>query len=190
MIDISNDILRTAVTDKDRIMLLPMRTCDVPDILKLEKRCYSLPWSASAYVTEVGNPSAQYLIAKTSDGALVGYGGVWVVMDEMHITTLAVDPLLRGKRVGERMLIELMLEGMKRGAVRATLEVRQNNVVAHSLYLKYGFKDIAIRKNYYSDNSENAIIMWAEEIDSPANVQKLRQNLRQIEVIHGHSRQG
>jgi ribosomal-protein-alanine N-acetyltransferase len=162
-----------------------MLRSDVPDVMKLEKRVCSLPWNANAYITEIGNPSAKYLIAKQDNGALVGYGGVWVVMDEMHITTLAVDPTHRGAKVGERLLIELIFAGIERGAARATLEVREGNTAARNLYRKYGYADVAMRKRYYSDNGENAMIMWAEEINSKAFMDMMRLRLGEIERLHG-----
>jgi ribosomal-protein-alanine N-acetyltransferase len=174
----------------ERIVLSSMQVRDVPEVMNLEKRCYSLPWSANAYLTEIANPNAYYVTAKPANGILIGYGGVWVVMDEMHITTLAVEPAMRGRRIGERMLIRLLQEGMKRGAARATLEVRQHNTIAHKLYLKYEFKDVAIRKAYYSDNGENAVIMWAEDVTSLAYTAMLSKNLRQIEAVHGESEAG
>jgi [ribosomal protein S18]-alanine N-acetyltransferase len=185
MIDLLNDTAQRMNDERGRILVVDMCNADVPDVMSLEKRCYSLPWSSNAYITEIGNPNAHYLVAKLGNGLLIGYGGVWVVMDEMHITTLAVEPVMRGRRIGERMLIRLLQEGMKRGAVRATLEVRQRNEVAHNLYLKYGFKDVAIRRAYYSDNGENAVIMWAEDVVAPTNTTMLRRNLRQLELLHG-----
>ena len=144
-----------------------MRLEDIEHVSRLERRCYSLPWSSSAYVTEVGNPSAYYIVATETDNTVVGYAGMWVVMDELHITTIAVDPSRRGRRIGERLLLDLTEEGIRRGASRATLEVRERNAVARRMYEKYGFEDIAIRKNYYSDNGENAIIMWANDLTLP-----------------------
>jgi len=187
MIDLLNDPSLARRDRYERVMVLDMRTSDVEEVMSLEKRCYSMPWSSSAYITEIGNPNAQYLVAKLANGLLIGYGGVWVVMDEMHITTLAVEPAMRGRRIGERMLIRLLQEGMKRGAVRATLEVRQRNDVAHNLYLKYGFKDVAIRRAYYSDNGENGIIMWAEDVIAPQNRAMLRRRLRELELQHGEA---
>ncbi|HEX5324152.1 MAG TPA: ribosomal protein S18-alanine N-acetyltransferase [Capsulimonadaceae bacterium] len=156
-----------------RIHIGPMRLSDIEGVSKLERRCYTLPWSSSAYVTEINNANAHYIVAKTEDGGLVGYGGIWVIMDELHVTTLAVDPSARGRKVGERMLIVLMEEGIRRGAARATLEVRQSNRVAQQLYRKYGFQEVAMRRSYYSDNGENAVIMWAEELRSPGYQQTL-----------------
>ena len=129
-----------------------MQVTDIPQVSHLERRCYALPWNASAYATEIGNSIAYYTVAKDSDGLVVGFAGMWVIMDEIHITTLAVDPDVRGKSVGERLLLDMLEAGMERGAHRATLEVRKHNLAAHNLYLKYGFEDVAIRKKYYSDN--------------------------------------
>ena len=149
------------------VLVRRMRLEDIEHVSRLERRCYSLPWSSSAYVTEVGNPSAYYIVATERDNTVIGYAGMWVVMDELHITTIAVDPSRRGRRIGERLLLDLIEEGITRGASRATLEVRERNAVARRLYEKYGFEDVAIRKNYYSDNGENAIIMWANDLTLP-----------------------
>ena len=156
------------------VTLRPMRLEDIEHVSRLERRCYTLPWSSSAYATEVGNPSAYYVVSVDPDGTITGYAGMWVIMDELHITTIAVDPVQRGRRIGERLLLSLIEEGMARGAERATLEVRERNAVAHNLYQKYGFEDVAVRKNYYSDNHENALIMWANDMLSPGYQDMLR----------------
>ena len=150
-----------------KITIRVMRIEDIEYVSRLERRCYTLPWSSSAYVTEVGNSNAYYTVAILADGTIAGYAGMWVIMDELHMTTIAVDPSVRGLKIGERLLIDVIREGIKRGAERATLEVRERNTVAHNLYLKYGFEDVAVRKNYYSDNGENAIIMWANDLILP-----------------------
>jgi len=152
-----------------------MRLEDIEHVSRLERRCYTLPWSSSAYVTEVGNPSAYYTVAMLPDGTLAGYAGMWVNMGEAHLTTIAVDPVNRGLKIGERLLLDLLEEGLRRGADRATLEVRERNIVARNLYLKYGFDDVAVRKSYYGDNGENARIMWANDLRSPAYRDLLRE---------------
>ena len=164
------------------VLLRPMRLEDIEHVSRLERRCYALPWSSSAYATEVGNPSAYYTVATEPDNTIVGYAGMWVIMDELHITTIAVDPVQRGRKIGERLLLDLIEEGMARGAERATLEVRERNTVAHNLYLKYGFEDVAIRKNYYSDNGENALIMWANDLFSSAYQAMLRDYKAHLEA--------
>ncbi len=156
------------------VTIRPMRVEDIEHVSRLERRCYTLPWSSSAYVTEVGNPSAYYTVAVLPDGAIVGYAGMWVNMGEAHLTTIAVDPIRRGLKIGERLLLDMLEEGLSRGGDRASLEVREHNSVARNLYSKYGFEDVAVRKSYYSDNGENAIIMWANDLRSPAYQYLLR----------------
>lgn len=156
------------------VRIARMRHSDIEAVTRLERICQPLPWSANAYTTELNNPNAFYAVAKTDEGELAGYGGIWVVMDEMHVTNLATNPTVRGRRVGERLLIYLIRAGTERGARRATLEVRESNYVAHNLYLKYGFEDVAVRRQYYSDNRENARIMWAEDITGPAYQEKIK----------------
>lgn len=165
MIDTPARLAESAVPSSSPV-IRRMRLEDIEHVSRLERRCYTLPWSSSAYVTEVGNPNAYYTVAKLGE-IVVGYAGMWVIMDEAHLTTIAVDPSFRGRKIGERLLLDLIDEGVQRGAERATLEVRERNVVAHALYQKYGFGDVAVRKNYYSDNGENALIMWANDLISP-----------------------
>jgi len=160
-----------------------MRVEDIEHVSRLERKCYSLPWSSSAYVTEVGNHSAYYSVAKDMDGIVVGYAGMWCVMAEMHITTIAVDPDRRGERFGERLLIDLLNYGYKHGATHGTLEVREHNRPARNMYLKYGFIDVAQRRHYYSDNGENAIIMWATDLYDPRFLARLRELKKQAGPI-------
>jgi ribosomal-protein-alanine N-acetyltransferase len=109
------------------------------------------------------NKSAYYVVARL-DGKIVGYTGMWIIMDESHITTLGVDPAYRGKKIGEQLLVALLDEAQKRHARRSTLEVRETNAVAQNLYRKYGFVPAAIRRGYYTDNGENAIVMWVDDM--------------------------
>jgi ribosomal-protein-alanine N-acetyltransferase len=107
------------------------------------------------------------------DRRIVGYGGMWVVMDEAHITTLAVDPPFRRRKIAQRLLMALLEEAVILGAVRATLEVRETNLAAQNLYHKFGFRVTGVRKAYYTDNGENALVMWAEGIGEPEYVGRL-----------------
>jgi ribosomal-protein-alanine N-acetyltransferase len=153
-----------------------MRGTDIEHVSRVERRSFPTSWSTQAYVTEIANPSACYLVALVSD-ALVGYGGTWVIMDEAHITTLGVDPVARGQKIGECLLGELLLAGQRLGATRATLEVRRSNTAARRLYEKYGFTAAGERRGYYSDNGEDAIIMWINDMTAPAWRQQFH-NLR------------
>lgn len=154
-----------------------MRRADLEAVQRIDRRCFPTPWLPSAYLTELSNHAACYLVARVGL-EVVGYGGQWVIMDEAHITTLAVDPLQQRRRIGERLLQALMEEAILQGANHTTLEVRESNRSAQNLYRKYGFREAAIRKNYYTDNGENAIVMWADEIHTIAYSRLLR-DLRQ-----------
>lgn len=100
--------------------------------------------------------------------AIVGFAGLWLMVDESHVTTIAVHPDYRGKGIGELMLSSLIGISYEIGARMVTLEVRVSNSVAQNLYRKYGFKDAGVRKRYYSDNHEDALIMWTDEIHGQA----------------------
>ena len=140
-----------------------MQLEDIDQVVELDKKCFPTPWSASAYSTEMSNTSAYYIVAR-SNGRIVGFAGMWLIMDEAHITTIGVEPELRGRKIGERMLLHLLEESVHRGARRATLEVRKSNRAAQNLYYKYGFKSAAIRKAYYTNNKEDALVMWIDDM--------------------------
>ncbi|MCS6937979.1 MAG: ribosomal protein S18-alanine N-acetyltransferase [Roseiflexaceae bacterium] len=113
--------------------------------------------------------------ASTRDFPIVGYGGVWLSVDEGHITTIAVAPAYRGRGIGELLLNGLIDQALDLHADVLTLEVRVSNIVAQQLYLKYGFRPAGTRPRYYTDNGEDALIMWTDPIRSPAYQEKLRQ---------------
>ena len=152
---------------EEQITVRPLRGTDIEQVSRIERGSFPTPWNTQAYVTEIANPSACYLVA-TSGETVIGYTGMWVIMDEAHITTLAVDPEHRRRRIGERLLSELLVHARKRGAMRATLEVRENNESARNLYEKYGFAAVHVRRAYYSDNNENATIMWIDDMTTAA----------------------
>ena len=118
--------------------------------------------------------------ALPNSGTVIGYAGLWMMLDEAHVTTLGVHPDYRGSQFGELLLIGLIDLAMQLGASWLTLEVRVSNVVAQNLYKKYYFKEEGVRRKYYSDNNEDAFIMWSEEITKPAFREKyarLKQSL-------------
>ena len=150
-----------------------MQREDVPRVMEIERECFPTPWHESAYLTEVTNRSAYYVVA-CKDSQIVGFAGMWVIVDEAHITTLGVARDSRGLKIGEMLLTSLLDEAMRRHARRATLEVRQSNEVAQNLYHKYGFSPAAIRKGYYTDNQENAIVMWIDNMTTSFYIDKYR----------------
>jgi ribosomal-protein-alanine N-acetyltransferase len=112
--------------------------------------------------------------------SIVGYAGIWVMTDEAHVTTIASHPNLRGRGIGELLLVALVHRGMEVGARWMTLEVRATNMVAQSLYRKYTFKEMGVRRRYYSDNGEDALVMWTDALDSDSFRTALDQNERRL----------
>lgn len=135
---------------------------DIPSVVEIEKRCFSVPWTKGAFETEIKkNKLALYLVAFMED-QVVGYGGMWMIIDEGHITNIAVHPDFQGKKVGEGITRALLEEAAARKLYRVTLEVRKSNIIAQNLYKKLGFVACGIRPGYYSDNGEDALIMWKD----------------------------
>jgi len=167
-----------------RVTVEPMSSTDIPRVLEIERESFRTPWPRDAYVHELKeNRLATYFIAKAGE-QIVGYCGMWVILDEAHITTIAVDPEFRGMHVGERLLIGLIDASVDRGARWMTLEVRRSNLSAQKLYKKYGFREIGTRKAYYSDNREDAIIMWTGSLLDTGfkdRLTELRENLERSE---------
>jgi ribosomal-protein-alanine N-acetyltransferase len=132
---------------------------DLPAVHRIERASFSVPWPDEAYRSELqANRLASYLVVRAEDD-VVAYGGIWLMVDEAHITTFAVDPAWRRQRVGETLLVALLDLALARRAREATLEVRLSNVAARRLYEKYGFRPVGLRPRYYSDNGEDALIM-------------------------------
>ena len=134
---------------------------DIDGVYKIEKISFADPWSKESIRTELKNPLSNYIVCER-DGVIVGYLGVWFIIDEAHITNVAVDPSHRKAGIGSS-LIEKLVEDCKKSNIKSiTLEVRKSNIIAQNLYRKYGFKPGGIRKEYYNDNKEDAIIMWKQ----------------------------
>lgn len=135
---------------------------DIPDVMVVEHDAFTLPWTEEAFRNELKmNHFAHYMVMEY-EGRTVGYAGMWTIVDEAHITNIALLGAYRGRKWGERLLSELMKTASFMGMERITLEVRVSNEVAKRLYAKKGFKPAGIRKGYYSDNGEDALIMWAD----------------------------
>ena len=137
-----------------------MELSDIEDILVVEKLSFSIPWSRDSFEKEiVDNNLATYLVAKVNEKA-VGYIGMWKVLNEGHITNVAVHPEFRHQGIGDQLVSELLSLCEKENIDFVTLEVRKSNQKAIRLYEKHGFVAEGIRKAYYQDNKEDAIIMW------------------------------
>ncbi|WP_409291110.1 ribosomal protein S18-alanine N-acetyltransferase [Peribacillus sp. SCS-37] len=135
---------------------------DIEQVLAVEHQSFTLPWSREAFENELmNNKYALYLVLE-DEGRVIGYCGTWLVLDEAHITNIAILPEYRGRSLGEALLVKMMQTVMQMGAISITLEVRVSNVPAQSLYRKLGFQNGGIRKRYYTDNYEDALVMWVK----------------------------
>ena len=149
------------------LRITPMALDDLVAVQEIERASFTTPWPAHAYRQEIEtNRLAHYLVARVGD-ALVAYAGIWLMVDEAHVTTFAVHPDWRRRRIGERLLLALLDLAVDRRAREATLEVRLSNLAARRLYEKYGFRPVGIRPRYYSDDGEDALIMTTEDLGSP-----------------------
>jgi ribosomal-protein-alanine N-acetyltransferase len=154
------------VSPEPILRIRPMTAADLPSVQLIERVSFTTPWPPQAYGQELEtNRLAHYLVALIGD-ELVAYGGVWLMVDEAHITTFAVHPGYRRRRIGERLLLALLDLAVDRHAREATLEVRLSNLPARRLYEKYGFRPVGIRPRYYSDDGEDALIMTTEPLAS------------------------
>jgi len=149
-----------------RLDIVTMDESDVAEVVRLERLAFPATWPADAFMRELRENKLAYYFVGRMDGTIVAYGGIWVILEDSHVTTIAVDPRYRGQKIGEAMLRHLLAEAMERGASWMTLEVRESNVVSQNLYRKYGFATVSTRKGYYSDNGENALVMWAGNLKS------------------------
>ena len=132
----------------------------IDQIMVIENLSFSIPWSRESFLDEISSNRFAHYICAQIDGRIVGYAGMWKVCDEGHITNIAVHPDYRGRGIGEKLLAALIEQAGNGGIRSLTLEVRKNNLVAQRLYIKFGFSVQGIRKAYYSDNNEDALIMW------------------------------
>ncbi len=133
---------------------------DIDALAKLDSLCFTLAWSRSSFEFEIKeNLKAIYLVADYK-GKIIGYGGIWIILDEGHITNIAVHPDFRNMGIGAKLITDLIELSERRGANKQTLEVRVSNYPAISLYNKLGFKTAGKREKYYEDNGEDALILW------------------------------
>lgn len=160
------------------VRVVPMRRRHLRGVLRIERQVYPRPWSMSLFLTELGmRETRAYHVAIVGRG-VVGYVGLMMTLDEGHITTVAVDPLWQRHKVATRLMLVSAREAIKRGAVSLTLEVRLSNKEAQEMYRQFGFKPVGVRKGYYVETGEDALIMWVEDI----NTGEYRKRLAAIEA--------
>jgi [ribosomal protein S18]-alanine N-acetyltransferase len=156
--------------DASMVMLRPMRSEDVKAAHDLEQRVYRQAWSEQVFLDELAQASRHYVVAEV-DGVLAGYGGVMLVGEEAHITTVVVDPAHRQGRIATRLMLALIDDALAASAGALTLEVRVSNEAAQALYRRFGMAPVGVRKQYYRD--EDALIMWVHDIASPVYRERL-----------------
>lgn len=162
------------------IEMTRMRRRHLRRVLSIESKVYPRPWSASLFLSELTQrTNRSYIVAKLR-GQVVGYGGMMLVDPESHITNIAVDPDHHGRKIGTRLLLTLITEAIAKGATNCSLEVRVTNSVAQSMYAKFGFSVVGVRKGYYIETNEDALFMVADDIDSTEyrlRLRAIRENL-------------
>ena len=163
--------------ERPHVIIEEMKKQDVATVLRIEDAAFKSTWPDNAFRHELEeNRLAHYFVARYQ-GDVVGFGGIWVIMEDSHITTIAVHPEFQGKKFGEALLLTLLTQAISRNAAWMTLEVRISNTSAQRLYHKYGFTTVATRRAYYTDNQEDALVMWAGD---------LRGDLYQARLVHLH----
>jgi ribosomal-protein-alanine N-acetyltransferase len=147
------------------IEITMMRRRHLRGVLKIEQQVYPRPWSLGLFLSEMALRTTRiYLVAK-SGVTVVGYAGLMLTGSDGHVTTIAVDPACHRRGIGSRLLVELSRLGIASGCTALTLEVRTSNDAAQEMYRRFGYAPAGVRKNYYAETNEDALIMWAHDVD-------------------------
>jgi ribosomal-protein-alanine N-acetyltransferase len=142
------------------LVIRKMEIVDVDQVMDVERATFATPWTTDIFYQEiVDNQHAHYFVMEL-DRQIIGYVGMWIVVDEAQITNIAVLPIFRGRNLGEKLFAYVIQQAILKGTVRLSLEVRASNTVAQNMYRKFGLVPGGIRKNYYTDNQEDAVVMW------------------------------
>jgi ribosomal-protein-alanine N-acetyltransferase len=155
------------------VAISPMRRRHLRSVLRIEALVYPRPWSLSLFMSELAlRTSRAYVVARV-DGFVVGYAGMMLAGEDAHITTIAVDPEWQRYKIGTRLLLHLIREATDRESRHVTLEVRVSNHGAQAMYRLFGFRPAGVRKNYYAETNEDALVMWADDVDQPEYARRL-----------------
>jgi [ribosomal protein S18]-alanine N-acetyltransferase len=155
------------------VHLVPLRRRHLRSVLRIEAQVYPRPWSLPLFMSELNLRGSRHYVAARIGGVVVGYGGLMFSADEAHVTTIAVDPAWHRHQVGTRLMLNLVRSSIVRGARHLTLEVRVSNAAAQAMYRRFGFETAGVRKNYYAETNEDALVMWAYDIDALAYSDRL-----------------
>jgi ribosomal-protein-alanine N-acetyltransferase len=163
-----------------RVQVGPMRRRHLRSVLRIESQNNPKGWSLGLFMSELGQPEGRiYLVAKV-DGTVVGYAGLLLTMQDAHITTVSVDPDWKRRAIATRMMLVLARRAIAQGAEALTLEVRASNEAAIGLYRRFGFAPAGVRKNYYADVGEDALVMWATDVHEPEYTERLDRIEREL----------
>ncbi|MGH9304694.1 MAG: ribosomal protein S18-alanine N-acetyltransferase [Acidimicrobiales bacterium] len=166
---------RPVTGEPDDLEILAMRRRHLKAVVAIEQQVFPTPWSLGLYLSELTmGPSRAYVVARIG-GEVVGYGGLMLAVGEGHVTTIGVDPAFQRRGVGRRILLRLATIARERRAEDLTLEVRVTNTSAQGLYHEFGFVPAGIRKNYYAEVNEDALVMWAHDIQSVSYAERLEE---------------
>jgi ribosomal-protein-alanine N-acetyltransferase len=167
------------------IRLRRMAPGDVAAVAEIERAAFAAGWSPNALEKELtGNKLSRYIVLEQDNEAaarITGFAGMWLIVDEAHVVTVAVAPELRRQGFGRVLVHGLVDLARRSGMQAATLECRMSNEAARALYRRYGFHEVGLRKNYYADNHEDAVIMTTEELESPAYRERFERLAAELE---------
>ena len=162
------------------VRITAMRRRHLRSVLRIENEVYPRPWSLGLFMSELAVRNGRiYLVARVG-ATVVGYAGLLFSIDDGHVTTIAVDPLWHRGKIGTRLLLHLLRQGIAEGAKNFTLEVRMSNEGAQSLYRHFGFVPAGVRKGYYIETNEDAMVMWAHDVDQAEYLTRLAEIEREI----------
>lgn len=148
--------------DESKLILRTLGIKDLDNVLEIEELSFSYPWKREAYRYEFEDNILSRYWGCFYENRLIAFAGYWLIVDEGHIANVAVHPLFRRQGLGELLMVYVMNACLAEGGEKMTLEVRAGNTVAQQLYQKLGFRSVGIRKNYYEESNEDAVIMWAD----------------------------
>jgi len=155
------------------VRIVPLRRKHLRPVVRIEEEVYPRPWSAALFLSEIAQRGTRRYTVALIGPMVVGYSGLMVVGDEGHVTTLTVDARWQQHGIGTLLLLDLARAAPALGVHHLTLEVRVGNAPAQVVYRRFGFAPVGVRKNYYSETGEDAIVMWARDIDSPTYADRL-----------------
>ena len=155
------------------IQLLPMRRKHLRSVMRIEAEVYPNPWTMSLFLSELALRNKRAYTVAQYGSMTIGYTGLMFIEDDAHLTNIAVDPIWHKHQIATRLMLHNVKRALQAGARHMTLEVRVSNDAAQRLYRKFGFAPAGVRKNYYTENNEDALVMWANDIDSESYAMRM-----------------